>query len=133
MDLDKSSLRLLIVDNQDSYRMSLVRTLKRNRYSNVDDTYDCRLAESSFRNYDVLLVDTDMDPDYGPDVCRNIRGQEGGDSVVIIGMSLMFLTPGRAEDWKNAGSDDYISKRDLSPSKRGYLDGVIQKALENRR
>lgn len=109
MNQHNTKAKILVIDDEDSIRLTLKRILERKRFS-VETAYDFESAKTHILNerYDLLLVDLGLPEMSGIDVIKEFRMNLGLEAPVI------FIT-GKPEldsalDALRLGAIDYIKK-----------------------
>ncbi len=134
--ISRQETRVLIVDDDYEYMNLIGQSLERNGYSKIEDCTDGNDAIRLAGEYKphVILMDTQLfkgraedQPEttktHGYVACREIRAQDCGKDIAIIGMSSIDYR----EKWMDAGADDFAAKPFGSE-----IDDIIQNALEKR-
>lgn len=121
----KENIKILVVDDNtiDRHLFSLI--LKEIGYSQIEQAVDGHNALEVAESYKphLILMDTQMPMLSGYEVCRQIKQQEDGQNIAIIGMS----NGPYEEKWLQAGADYFVWKEKISNS---FLDSIIQQVLK---
>lgn len=137
MTIEKQDTRGSIGDDELDSLLLASKSLEKIGYSEVKEYpnglalfLDLRklAAEDNLPHF--IILDTEMIPTpYGYEICRQIREQEFGKRIAIIGTSGdTFHVEEYKEKWLQAGADDFVDK-DTIFFDRPALDEVIQNAL----
>ena len=107
--MDKRSVRILVVDDEDGIREGLCEYLALEGYEAEGASSAEDAMRKGLKNYGLLLLDVMMDGMDGFELARRIRGDAATASLPII-----FLTARDTDDDMVAGlrigADDYIPK-----------------------
>lgn len=116
---------VLIVDDEDSFRRALTRTIKGMGWVVIEATgVSDGLNQLASHDVDVALVDLDLPGGSGHDVLRGAPGESVTDFVMLTGRG----NPHHATAWLDAGASDYITK----PVDKGRLKKVLDQALHRK-
>ena len=132
MLINKEAVRVLVVDDSQLIRDLLPRFLTKIGYKQIEKAEDGIQALDLAKDYlpHLVIMDTNMPGPYGYEVCRQMRQEDYGRSVAIIGMSADY-NPQLRDEWLQVGADDFFSKL-IASSEKGMvdLDARILSALE---
>ncbi len=119
-----SEARLLLVDDEESFRQIVSRELRRAGY-HVDEAGLVEEARRSLaqQSYHVVLLDVRLPDGNGLDLLQSIKQSLPATQVVIL---TAFGTVQEAIRAMKHGAFDFLSK----PCKLGEIEAVIEKALE---
>ena len=131
MQLDRSQLRVLVVDDHPMFRLGLRLGLQDLGFGRVDEAEDGRHALEVLRGrqYDVVLVDLMMPHANGVQVAREVAAQrEGGSSDCVVIMLSSYEEPAVKVVAAEAGVASFVGK-ETSPAK---LADIIDHAVLKR-
>jgi DNA-binding NtrC family response regulator len=119
-----SESRVLLVDDEESFRQIVGRELRRAGY-HVDEagTLDEARHELAQQSYHVVLLDVRLPDGCGLDLLQDIKQSLPATQVVIL---TAFGTVQEAIRAMKHGAFDFLAK----PCKLGEIEAVIEKALE---
>ena len=119
-----SESRVLLVDDEESFRQIVGRELRRAGY-HVDEAGTVEEARHSLagQSYHVVLLDVRLPDGSGLDLLQDIKQSLPATQVVIL---TAFGTVREAIRAMKHGAFDFLSK----PCKLGEIEAVIEKALE---
>ncbi|MBN2287726.1 MAG: response regulator [Candidatus Glassbacteria bacterium] len=106
-----SPIRVLVVDDDDAFRNSLVGALQKEVAFNVKEASDGYEAGRMIGEFqpDVLILDLVMPGIDGFKVCRNIRASEKSDQIKII-VVTGFPDEDMFQGAREAGADECLAK-----------------------
>lgn len=124
MTTNNTSLRILIVDDEDAARYGMRRALSSLNYEIAEaDSVRAARGELAMRNVDLLLLDVNLPGETGMEYLRELRTQKDAPLVVII---TAHGNERMAVEAIKAGAYDYLSK----PFEVDDLRLVVKNALE---
>ena len=125
-NIDKSSIRVLLVDDNEVNVVLEKRMLEKSGYQHIDIAYDGIEALDAFRNntYDVILMDCRMPRMTGNEATIAIRDIEksSGNQTLIIALTANALRDDQ-EKCIADGMDEFVSK----PFKIKQINQIINK------
>ena len=132
----KENVKILLVDNEDIYRIQFTEIFRGAGYSQIQEAASGKEAIAAARDYKphLILMDTTMDGMNGYHACEHIRQEEYGKKMAIVGMSDSG-DPNIQPRWEAAGADAFFKKQvvlELPGSldaKAQALDTIVQAAL----
>ena len=130
--MEKADIKLLLVDDYKPDRILFGISLRKLGYSQIEEAVDGQDAINKARILlpNLILMDTQMPGMYGYDACRQIKQENYGKRIAIIGMSDSD-DPNYPELWSQADADGFLNKEIFtSITFRETLDNRIQEALK---
>jgi CheY-like chemotaxis protein len=125
-----ASLRLLLVEDDETCRFSARLTLEKMGYTVVTAKNGAEALEALWgTSFDCVLMDVQMDVLDGVEATRQIRSGNAGvldTQVPIIAMTAFAMT-GDREKFLEAGMNDYIAKPVQVAELKKALDRVAEK------
>lgn len=125
--MDKRSVRILVVDDEEAIREGLCEYLRLEGYRADSASGAEEAIRMGPRNYSLLLLDIMMDGMNGFELARRIRNDAATASLPII-----FLTAKDADDDMVAGlrlgADDYIAKPFSMKNVMARIEAVLRRS-----
>jgi len=121
----KGDARIMVVDDDESFREMPVLLLNEGGYQNVRTAENGEKARSVAREYrpHLVLMDTEMPGRTGIEVCCELRAAADY-PLKIIGM---LSDPRYSKQWSRAGADAFYHKPDLASSR---IKEIVGKYLD---
>lgn len=130
--MDKSEIKLLVVDDEETLREGLRTYLEQEGYR-VDSAVSAEQAlEYGIAGYDLILLDIMMDGMSGTELAARLKEQPA-----TAGIPIIFLTAKDRDDDMVAGlrlgADDYIVKPFSIKNVMARIEAVLRRTTERKR
>lgn len=125
MSIDRSTLSVLVVDDVESSRYALARSLRAAGFKTVEAAAGAQALELA-EYVSAVVLDVHLPDLHGFEVCRLLRGNPATQSVPIIHVSAVYVTASDRVAGEQAGADAYM----VAPVDAEELAGTIERLVQ---
>jgi len=125
---DNSGVRILVVDDNEASRYSVVRSLREAGYQVLEASTGSQALKLASEAPDLIMLDVNLPDMHGFDVCKKIKGDPATAHIPILHLSCTALEPESRVQGLASGADAYLTE----PLDRSELVATVAALLRSK-